>query len=213
MKKIIFLGLVISFVSLGLHKESLAAPPPSWTLELSGSLFYPEDDNWSTYYGNDEMLEVNASFARRLFWVFDIGAAVGYSMDRGSAFLPSSGNKEGSATFEKMPVDIFLLFRARFAEGQWLVPYIGGGFTRFYYRQKVEDQSTIQGAINGEHVRAGLQILLDPLERDSAMAMYENYGVINSYLFLEAKQTTVETDGSSVKLGGINYNVGFMLEY
>lgn len=184
---------------------------PKWTLEGGAGLFYPEDDAWSTHYGNDKMLEGGISFARRFLSVIDAGFSVSYSQDIGKASLSSTGEQVGKVTYEKAPVDVYLLFRARFSENQWVVPYIGGGYTHLLYRQTIEGQGRTQGSSGGEHVRAGLQILLDPFERDSSRSMFVNYGVINSYFFLEGKQTTIDINNS--ELGGISYRVGVLLEY
>ncbi len=167
------------------------AAEPKWSFEFSAGVFEPVDENWSTYYGSQKMPEISVAFARRFFSVIDLGVAMNYGVDKGTGRLPISELKGGSVRYHIVPVDIFLLYRARFSEEQWLVPYFGGGYTRFNYRQEISGQGKVQGGTNGHHLRAGLQILLDPLERKSAQAIYQDYG----------------------ELGGLSYKVGLLLEF
>ncbi|MDX1810783.1 MAG: hypothetical protein R3240_02470 [Gammaproteobacteria bacterium] len=200
-------------VILLLGSQTALAKSPSYTFEATGGLFFPSDKNWADYYGNDRMLEASMSFSRRLFYVLDLGMSFNYGKDRGTAVLKSSGTKTGNVTYQILPVDLFAVFRARFGENQWVVPYAGIGYTRFNYRQEIEGETDTQGAVNGRIYRAGLQILLDPLERGAAHDMYANYGVINSYLLLEAKHTSATVDSTGASLGGRSYRIGFLLEY
>ena len=64
------------------------------------------------------------------------------------------------------PVNIFILLRGVLDEDQWVVPYAGGGFTRLYYKEKIESQGTVNGSVDGYHVRGGLQFLLDAWTRE-----------------------------------------------
>lgn len=194
-----------------LYNASASTPAPSWTVEASAGVFEPEDENWNTYYGSDRMIEASVSLAKRFFYVLDIGVAVNYGVDKGSGVQLSSNTTAGSATHEQAPVDVFALLRGRFTAGQWIVPYVGGGYTRFNYRQTVDGHVKTRGGVNGQHARAGLQFLLDVLDRDSASEIYGNWGVINSYLYLEARQTMADIEDP--KLDGLSYKIGVMLEY
>jgi len=184
---------------------------PKWTMEFYAGAFEPEDENWSTYYGSSKMPQVGFSIAYRIFNVLDIGTNISYGRDQGKGDLPLNNLIAGDVVHEMLPVELYLLFRARFTEGQWLVPYVGGGYTRFAYRQEVKGQDTVKGSVDGNHFRAGLQFLLDPLDEKSAQEIYRGFGVINSYLYLEYKQTEAEAD--KIKIGGTSYNMGLMLEF
>ena len=134
------------------------ADSPKWTMEFAGGLIYPKDPNMQHYYG--KMPELSFSLARRFMGMVDLGATISYAKDVGSGYLASSGAKTGEVVFKQLPVDVYAVFRARFSENQWIVPYVGGGYTRLFYQQYIVDQEKIQGSVGGEHVRAGLQFLL-----------------------------------------------------
>jgi hypothetical protein len=41
----------------------------------------------------------------------------------------------GEVDYDLYPVNVFVLVRGVINENQWLVPYIGGGWTRMYYHE------------------------------------------------------------------------------
>ena len=84
-----------------------------------------------------------------------------------------------------------------------------------YYRQKVEFQDDAKGSTDGYHVRGGLQFLLDGLDRGSSSALYGDYGISHTYLFLEAQYVDAEIDTSTgtYNLGGISYLLGLLFEF
>jgi len=184
---------------------------PNWTLELYGSIFETEDDDWDIYYGGNRRPEVGGSMAYRFLSVLDIGVSWNYSRDSGSARLLSTGQKSGSSTYHSYPLDIFAVLHLRFSERQWIVPYGGGGYTRFGYKQTTEGQENIRGSIDGYFWRAGIQFLLDPLDPSAAKTMFTNYGAINSYLIFDFKKSTAEVNDTD--LGGIHYRTGILIEF
>jgi len=195
-----------------------AQDQPRWTLEMNAGLFEPEDKNWSTYYGSERMIAVGGSVAYRLLYVLDLGMSVDYAQDRGTGNLPISGLQSGRVTYRKLPVDLFAVLRLRFTEGQWLVPYAGGGYTRFAYHLTVSGQDTTRGSVNGYHARAGLQLLLDPLDKSAAKEMYSSFGAINSYLYFEVKRSRAEVNSAisgdpKFQMGGYSFKSGLMVEF
>jgi len=186
---------------------------PRWTLEMNLSLFEPRDENWSSYYGSDRMPTIGASFAYRILNVLDVGTSFDYGQDRGTGTLPVSNIRAGRVIYNIVPVDVFAVLRLRFTEGQWIVPYAGGGYTRFFYHQRVSGEGSVRGSINGYHARAGLQILLDGLDKSAAKTMLKTYGGINSYLYFEVKRTHAKTSSPAVQLGGYSFKSGLMVEF
>jgi hypothetical protein len=122
----------------------------------------------------------------------------------------------GNVAYDLFPVNVFVLARGVFSEKQWLVPYVGGGYTRMYYKETVELQGSVKGHADGYHARAGLQFLLDGLDPDSANSFYLDEGVYHTYFFIEAGYTRAmvnTTSGGSVNLGGTNYLAGLLFEF
>ncbi len=184
---------------------------PSWMFEFHAGLFEPELSDWEQHYGSSKFPELGFSFAYRFLSVIDAGVSLGYGKDEGTGQLLNNSGTVGEVEYQIIPIEVFALLRGRLHENQWLVPYIGGGYTRFIYRQEIVDQSKVQGSVNGTHVRMGLQLLLDALDQSAAHGMYRRWGVLNSYLYFDYKQTTAEIDG--IALGGKSYKVGMMFEF
>ena len=215
MKKfILILVLIISPATL------LAAEPiaerPHWSLEIKGGDFIPDIENWSQFYGNRYTTEYGGSLAYKLLRPLEVGVEGSYIEDRGQGLAPLHNIAAGKVTYKLYPVNVFVLARGVFNEKQWLVPYVGGGWTRIFYWEEVENQGVVRGAANGYHARAGLQLLLDDIDQSAANSFYLDAGVYHTYLFLEAKYTRAMVDtvsGSSVNIGGTSWLGGFLFEF
>lgn len=215
MKKIILiLVLVISPAAL------FAAEPigerPHWSIEIKGGDFIPAIDNWSQNYGKRYTREYGGSLAYKVLRPLEVGIEGTYIEDIGQGLAQIHNVPAGKVTYKLYPVNFFVLARGVFSEKQWLVPYIGGGWTRMFYWEEVEKQGVARGTADGYHARAGLQLLLDGLEPDAANSFYRNNGVFHTYLFFEAKYMRAMADtvsGGSVNLGGTSYLGGLLFEF
>ncbi len=196
---------------------------PHWSLEVKGGYFYPDLNNWKTYYGDDKTWHFAGSLAYKLFRQVDIGVEGGMIRDRGVGYAPLNSAWKGvpvyggRVTYELYPLNVFVLFRGIFDEDQWLVPYAGGGWTRMFYREKIEAQSSARGFADGYHGRAGLQFLLDNVDPGAANTFALEYGVIHTYFFLEAEYVRAMADSAdntvTYNLGGTSYLAGFLFEF
>jgi hypothetical protein len=153
------------------------------------------------------------SLAYKLIRQIDVGISVGYAKDKGHALAPGHSSAAGNVTYEIVPVNLFILLRGLVSEDQWVVPYVGGGFTRLYYKEKIEGQDSVSGSVDGYHARGGLQFLLNGLDESAANRMYQDYGVLHTYLFGEVEYTHAVVRSVSVNLGGTAYLIGFLVEF
>ncbi|MDA8100455.1 MAG: MXAN_2562 family outer membrane beta-barrel protein [Nitrospiraceae bacterium] len=185
--------------------------PPQWSLEFKGGRFYPDIDNWKDYYGSTMMGRYAGSLAFTLLRQLEVGVEAGYSRDRGFEYAPINGIMTGQVTYEVAPVSLFVLARAAFYGDQLFVPYIGGGFTRVYYREKTTDSGIIRGSADGYHWRGGIEMLLDNIDTSAANSMFLDYGVQHTYLFAEIE--VVHAMKESINLGGNSYLAGFRFEF
>jgi hypothetical protein len=216
MRKIIFLAIL----TLALPTATYATEPPMdqahWSLEIKGGYFYPDIDNWKTYYGDDKTWHLAGSLAYKLRKQVDVGIEAGYIKDHGQGKGAISGTVTGNVTYDLAPLNIFILFRGKFNETQWLVPYVGGGWTRMFYKEQIEAQSTVKGHADGYHGRAGLQFLLDEADSTASRNLLADYGIYHTYFFIETQYTrAMITDlaGASVNLGGTSYLMGILFEF
>lgn len=199
--------MIVFFVPAIVNASDLLEPP-HWSLEVKGGTFAPALADWATYYGSRSMPKIEGSLAYKLIRQVDVGISVGYAKDKGHA-IASTGN----VTYEIVPVNLFILLRGVMDEDQWLVPYAGGGFSRLYYKEQIEGQDSVNGSVDGYHVRGGLQFLLNSLDERAANRMFQDYGIYHTYLFGEAEYTHAVVKSVSVNLGGTAYMFGFLFEF
>jgi hypothetical protein len=188
-----------------------------WSFELKGGMFYPALPDWSTYYGSDNLPHYAAALAYKLIRQVEVGVEGGYLKKAGMGYAPGHGTASGSTTYRVYALEPYLLFRGVFSESQPFVPYVGGGWTRMYYSEDIEDQGTVKGHADGYHYRAGLQLLLDNVDPESANDFYIDEGVRHTYLFFEYQFSHATVDSASgtgsVNLGGKSYLAGLLFEY
>lgn len=218
MKKIILLLLVLVLPSAA-SAEDPGLGRPHWSLEVKGGTFAPTIERWGEYYGKKNMPEYAVTLAYKILRQVEIGVGAGMARDKGLAHAPLHSEASGAAflsgsvAHELYPFNVFVLARGIIYEDQWLVPYIGGGWTRMYYRQKIEDQGRVRGSADGYHMRGGLQLCLDILDQSAANNMLRDYGVYHTYLFVEAERTKAKLKSLSVDLGGTAYMLGLLFEF
>jgi len=211
-KKIILLVFAI-LVPAAASAADTGIDRPYWSLELKGGTFAPALDNWEQYYGKKDMPAYGGALAYKLLRQVEVGVGAGSARDKGQGLAPGHGALSGQITYELYPVHLFVLLRGIVTEGQWVVPYIGGGWTRMYYREKIQEQETVRGSADGYHVRGGLQFALDGVDQSAANSMYLDYGVYHTYFFVEAEQTKADLQPASVDLGGVSYLMGLLFEF
>ncbi len=215
MKKLIFIIVLVMLPAAALAAGT-ATERPHWSFEVKGGDFIPDIPDWTKYYGGRYTAEYGGALAYKIFRQLEAGIEGGYIKDRGQGLAPLHNIVAGSVKYELAPVNVFVLARGVFSEKQWLIPYVGGGWTRMFYREEVENQGVVRGAANGYHARAGLQLLLDGIDSSAANSFYLDYGVYHTYLFLEAEYTRAMVDtvsGGSVNLGGTSWLGGLLFEF
>ncbi len=215
MKKIfvLILLLVMPVVS---HAAETLTERPHWSLAFKGGLFVPDISNWATYYGRRDTSEFGGSLAYKLSRRIEVGIQGTYLEDKGKGLAPLHGTTGGSVTYQLFPVDAFILVRGVFSEKQVLVPYVGGGWTRIYYKEEVQYQSTARGFADGYHGRAGLQLLLDGIDTSASTNMYLDYGIFHTYFFVETEYSRVMADtttSGTVNIGGTSWFAGLLFEF
>ena len=215
MKNIIFV-LLILMLPAAAYAEAPATERPHWSLEVKGGTFVPDIADWSTFYGKRSTGQFEGSLAYKILRQVDAGVAVGHIRDGGQGWAPLHATLGGHINYQLFPVNAFVVVRGVFTENQWLVPYVGGGWTRMYYKEELSQQPTVKGFADGYHARAGLQLLLDVLDERAATNMLRDYGVYHTYFFIEAQRTKAvinAVSGESINLGGTSWLGGLLFEF
>jgi len=209
----IYAGLISFIVSLAWVPVAEATPVARWSIAIKGGLFAPSLSDWARQYGTSQNPIVALAFGFKLTSRLEIGMEDGYFSDEGKA-ITTSGRPSGTdQAFKLFPMQAYLLYHLAFYKDQALVPYLGGGYSRFTYRSAVEGGETVKGAQEGYHLRWGLALLLDSLDVRAAQRAV-HWGLINSYFFLEAQYAEVDDFGdASIDLGGWTYAGGLRYEF
>jgi len=204
--------LFILFTLCG-PSSSQAASSPRWSVAIKGGLFAPSLSEWEQQYGDKTETIVGLSLGFKLTTRLEIGIEGAYFSDEGKA-LSTLGRPSGiPQEFELFPQQAYLLYQFAFLKDQALVPYLGGGYSRFTYRSQLDGGNTIKGAQEGYHYRAGLALLLDWINPSMAHDA-EEWGLDNSYLFIEAQYAKIEDFGDApIDLGGWSYWGGLSYEF
>lgn len=193
------------------------AERPHWTLELKGGVVFPDVAQWSRFYGSSFMGEYGAAFSYKVHRLLDVGVEATYARSKGKGSQSEHGVvADSEVTHQQVPVNVFLLVRGVADEKQWVVPYVGGGYTRMFFRQEVKGQGRAQGSVNGFHARGGLQFLLDRMEPEAAESLSRDFGLDHSYFFVEGRYTRAMADtvaADSVNIGGSSCLGGFLFEF
>ncbi len=198
-------------VLLLLAGDALARERPKWSFELMGGTFHSDLDEWGTYFEDNRMVDAGVAVAYKVLRPLEIGIEVSYRKDRGQGFAPTHGIVTGDVRYQLLPVHLTATLRGIFYEDQWLVPYVGAAAGRYLYRVTIAGQERRSGGTDGTYVRAGLQLLLDRLDHSAALGMRRYYGIDNTYLFFEVRESEADISGS--ELGGTSYLGGLLLEF
>ena len=213
MKNIIIALLILLIMPSTTRAEEDLLGQPRWALELKGGVFEPSLANWSSFYGKKTMPVYGASLAYKYSRRIELGAELGAIHGKGHAAAVLHGTPVGNVTYDLYPVNLFVLARFAGSNDQWMVPYIGGGLTRMYYRQKIEGLEAVRGSADGFHVRGGMQFALDNIDVNASNSMYNYYSVLNTWFFIEAEYIRAIVHSVSTDLGGTAYRAGLLFEF
>ena len=210
--------LILLFIMLpaAAFAESAALERPHWSLEVKGGNFAPDIAGWTTSFGDRSTGQFEGSLAYKILRQVDAGVAVGRIRDGGQGWAPLHKSYAGKIDYQLFPVQAFVLLRGIFTENQWVVPYVGGGWTRMYYKEELSQQAPARGHADGSHVRGGLQLLLDALDQRASTNMLRDFGVYHTYFFIETERTKAminDASGVSTNLGGTSWLGGLLFEF
>lgn len=203
------LSLLLFPSDRALAGSSLTHPSPSFW----AGAYIPKDETLRSIYPDYErgagFLELSWGWP----WVFETSLGLGGSYFRGETF-----SADGSTNTDKALLSLGLGYLQlcapfRYSQEQWVVPYLGGGLDLWGFREKTE-KDPIEGYIYGYHYLAGLRILLDWLEPKAAYRLYQDQGIKNTYLVLEARTCTIDDFSTrKLNLSGTVYKLGLLCEF
>jgi hypothetical protein len=192
-------------------QETAATFSPRWMYELKGGYFYPELDDYETFYGDDRDTLFAASGSYRLRDWIEVGAEIGYVRGEGVGILTGTGQPGGDVELRLMPVHLFVNFIYQPDPNRRFVPYVGIGVNAAAYEQDIELQPSREGTSDlGSAARAGVRWLITSEGPHSSAEQRPDSIYWRSYAFFEAQTSETKIDG--VDLGGTLYLIGFRVE-
>jgi hypothetical protein len=159
-----------SFVTVGWSQYSPTEYTPDFTIE-----------NFSSYYGNAEgpMMELTVT-PKKNFGLGSIGAdiGVGYYMNEG---------KDGSE-LTLIPVRLGLsLSLDTIFEEPYIVPYGAIGMYTIAYKESTASVSVNGNTLAAMYFSFGLKFQLDWIDSDGDYSSYDEQGMENTFLYVEAR--------------------------
>jgi len=207
--------MLSALLAISPWQQTLASDSPAtphWSLEVKLGTFEPALDEWENFYGDKRRIVGGAALAYKVFRRLEIGLEGQYLWDRGTGQLIQNQQQGGTVTYQAYPLGLYATFRMIFNEQQWLVPYVGGGASRVYYKQSIKGQDSVKGSVDGYYLKGGLQLLLDRFEIPQASKVAREFGLDNTYFFLEVQSISAE-ENSAIDLGGQLILSGFLFEF
>ncbi len=152
----------------------------------------------------------------RYIGALGVTGTLGYMSASGNTLTAGGAVSAQKETFTIVPASLGVTYHMALFEGQPVVPFAGAGLDYWYFSDAKEGGSgdSVTGGKRGWHWRAGGQILLDWLDPTSAGSMDANWGINNTYLFVEYRDSDMTNfgDNSGFDLSAQTWFGGFMFD-
>ena len=162
----------------------------------------------------------------RIPYVGTLGPGVGASWVRYSAaakFADGSGTSAQNTRLWILPVWGVGVLRVDVLAKNWQIPFVPYGKLGMVYalwgcstgdtRCRAEDGTLGRGSEIGTMWAAGLMLLLDWMDPESAREMDNSVGVNNSYFFGELSSSDVDSFGDGMQVGTDTWTLGLAFEF
>ena len=199
--------------------------PVSANITLAGEYWEPDSETYHSFYGDGGQFHlrvgVGAVWFKKYIPVIHLETNLGLGYTTKKGFQVAADN-QSEQTGDEVRLTIYpivaevLLGLDIFPE-QILVPYgaIGFDVVPFLEVEQVENGSKLGGTKLGWHWRAGLAILLDPLEPARASQADAITGVNDVFLTLEAVRQnvpfTTPEEGAGFDFSGWSFRAGLKI--
>ncbi len=208
-----FIGImIISLVTLGLPFPLTAAESPRWSFAFQGGIQELQIDNWDSVY-SDRVSSFGIDLGRKFSKQFALHLGLNYLSEEANARTASGRTSSDTVNIKLLPVEISLKYRLIINTDQLFVPFTAIGFTHTFYRVKLNNDKRT-GDQSGYHARAGIQLLLDRIKPASSRKFLKDWGIYNTYLFIEYYFSQVDDfGGADQDLGAEGLGAGLIFEF
>lgn len=189
--------------------------PRNWVLDLQFAGYFPQIDRglagtpFRDVFGDASLL-TQIGFQRLLYQgigTLGIGLQAGYTEFWGRAFIEGTGERSGDSTsLHVVPIQIFAAYRFDYAALHWGVPFAiygraGAGEWIWWTTDSGASGDDDSGAKFGVSWAAGLAFHLDWLDPKLARDFDRNYGVNNTYVYVEWARWNAKFRGNVFRHG------------
>ncbi|MFC1524069.1 MXAN_2562 family outer membrane beta-barrel protein [Thermodesulfobacteriota bacterium] len=211
--RMIFLTALIILTGAVLFPDPSACEEfPRWSVGLKGGQNEMQTENWDATY-TDTMSFGGIEIGRKFFRQFGVVLGVSSTHSEAQAKTKTGRTSNDKVDTRLVPIDLSCVYRLDLVDDQIVVPYIAAGITHTFYQIQLNDDER-SGDQTGYHVKGGIQLLLDRFDPSAAVDVEENWGLKNTYLFLEYYYSQVDDFGSeSNDLGSKGIALGVIFEF
>jgi len=178
-----------------LPSQALSGESSGFSFGVGGGAYRPRE------YTNNTVIRDNfgtdGTFMGRLElgWVIhrlvSLEASAGYFQATNTfteTAIASNGEpftRSADYTIHVVPLDLSIVFKADFFEGQVVIPYLGIGVDEYYFNQQGKDG--LWGGKWGSHGLGGLRLFMNPIDPKHTGNLKADYGIDAVYLDLQGK--------------------------
>ena len=202
---------------LAVLPHTAGAQEPRLAFGVAGGAVLPQQSGWGDHYEHDARPVGRVWVGFRFARVLEVGLGGGYWQATGRITADGSGAPlavPADQTLEVVPTQAYLLLNLCLHPDQLVVPYLAGGYSRYFYRREIEDGDTVRGHLSGYHGRAGLKLLLNRVDPGNARRAKNLWGLQRTYWLVEGEYAKVDDFGdASTDLGGWTFLTGVGLEF
>lgn len=198
-------------VSGPVSAEQVSESAAKWSFALRGGAFFPDVDDWETFYGRDQVAQFGAKVGRRFASMLEFEVEADYFGERGEGSLPLNDRKGGEVLHEQGTLSAGVLLHAQFSPRQLLVPYGGAGYAHVFYQQSIQGGQQNKGGADGVYVRGGLALLMDGWDREGSSSLRRYWGIEHTYLLIDYRVLDVEKN--DVDIGGDTLSLGIYFAF
>jgi len=205
----------LAALAAALLATAARAESPRWgSFELQVGRYFPDIDSefsatttkpYEDAFGAHGGWMFRAGVSKSLFTSFgslEAGVQSGYFQKSGKGrFVKNNAESSDDTALKIIPMSVTLTYRFDMLAERFripLAPYARVGIERYaWWVTDGSGSKVIKGATNGWSVAGGLALLLDVFDPGLAREMDADSGVNHTYLFAEARKTTIDDFGSS----------------
>lgn len=186
-------------------------PPPTIEAEVAGGTI-----DYQTVYGSGNPFTLLYDYEWTPFQAFgELGAQLGFGVftSQGNGrFVDDGSIAHEKYTFYGLPINLGVVYRLRYFNKQWLIPYVAGGGTYFVLGEMRDDGKAPHFVgTPAAYGAGGLMFNVSRLDADTGFILDSEYGIASLYMTLEARQ--VQSVNKELDVSGTVLTLGFGADY